>query len=123
MKYVVEAAEHLETQDMPDGPIHFTDPEDESRTICGTDNPRRTPTQAATSCVRCQRKLEEQRLEEERLLGSGDTTRLDDDLLVDCDQEDGPCLAKRDPQTLEEFKAAYEHWAEHGLLAGCSHAR
>jgi hypothetical protein len=33
------------------------------------------------------------------------------------------CKAKDKPETLEEYKAAYEHWRRHQYLAGCSHAR
>jgi hypothetical protein len=40
--------------------------------------------------------------------------------IVDCDDN---CGAKLDPQTFEEYKAAYEHWRGHGCLDGCAHAR
>jgi hypothetical protein len=33
------------------------------------------------------------------------------------------CKAKDKPETLEEYKAAYEHWRRHQYLRGCSHAR
>jgi hypothetical protein len=33
------------------------------------------------------------------------------------------CKAKDKPETLEEYKAAYEHWRRHQYLCGCSHAR
>ena len=42
------------------------------------------------------------------------------DKYVDCDDD---CLALEDPKTAEEIKLAYEHWADHGSLSGCSHGR
>ena len=33
------------------------------------------------------------------------------------------CQAKDEPNTLEEYIAAYEHWRKHRFLSGCSHAR
>jgi hypothetical protein len=38
---------------------------------------------------------------------------------VSCDDDD--CRALDDPQTLEEWRAAAEHWREHSLYHGCSH--
>jgi hypothetical protein len=40
--------------------------------------------------------------------------------IVKCD--DG-CPAKLDPTTLEEYRAAVEHWRHHHLYSGCSHGR
>ena len=37
---------------------------------------------------------------------------------VSCDQE---CGALDEPVTFVEYKKAYEHWANHGNLSGCSH--
>lgn len=34
---------------------------------------------------------------------------------------DAFCGASDQPETLEEYKAAYEHWRRHGYLYGCSH--
>lgn len=31
------------------------------------------------------------------------------------------CGALDDPQTLEELRAALEHWRSHGFMSGCSH--
>jgi hypothetical protein len=39
---------------------------------------------------------------------------------VACDER---CQAKDKPETLEDYKKAYEHWRKHQYLAGCSHAR
>ena len=39
-------------------------------------------------------------------------------LHVDCDRA---CLALTDPQTVEELRAALEHWRDHSYLSGCSH--
>ena len=39
---------------------------------------------------------------------------------VDCDDN---CGAKKEPQTIEELRAAVEHWRDHRLLSGCSHSR
>lgn len=41
--------------------------------------------------------------------------------LVKCDKYD--CRAKKDPRTLEEYKEALEHWKNHSLYCGCSHAK
>lgn len=46
--------------------------------------------------------------EEDRLAG-----------LVECDSF---CKAKEEPETLEEYKATLEHYKNHSLLSGCSHA-
>ncbi len=35
---------------------------------------------------------------------------------VDCE-----CKALREPETFEEYKAAYEHWKSHSRYGGCSH--
>ncbi len=40
--------------------------------------------------------------------------------LVSCD--DFKCQAKEEPETLEEYKLALEHWQGHSWLSGCSHA-
>jgi hypothetical protein len=37
---------------------------------------------------------------------------------VDCDEG---CKALTDPVTLDEVKAALEHWRDHMVLSGCSH--
>ena len=37
---------------------------------------------------------------------------------VDCDDN---CGALYNPETLEEYKKALEHWANHSFSAGCSH--
>ena len=37
---------------------------------------------------------------------------------VDCDAN---CKAMDDPQTVDELRAAYEHWRRHEYTAGCSH--
>lgn len=39
---------------------------------------------------------------------------------VPCDES---CKALNHPQTLEEYKAALDHWKNHKYLAGCSHSR
>jgi hypothetical protein len=31
------------------------------------------------------------------------------------------CAAVFDPQTPDEYRAAYEHWSDHGYISGCSH--
>ena len=38
--------------------------------------------------------------------------------VVDCDDK---CGALNHPRTFEDYKKAYEHWADHSSLAGCSH--
>ena len=38
---------------------------------------------------------------------------------VDCDQN---CRALEDPQTVDQVKAALDHWKNHHWLGGCSHA-
>ncbi len=38
---------------------------------------------------------------------------------VECDSS---CKAKEQPETLEEYKATLEHYKNHSLLSGCSHA-
>lgn len=40
---------------------------------------------------------------------------------VECDNPN--CEALDQPETLEEYKIAYEHWRKHSYLSGCSHAR
>lgn len=37
---------------------------------------------------------------------------------VHCDNN---CFARVDPVTIEEFKAALEHWRDHPWMHGCSH--
>ncbi len=37
---------------------------------------------------------------------------------VECDDN---CGALDEPETLEELRAAYEHWRVHGHWAGCAH--
>ena len=37
---------------------------------------------------------------------------------VSCDHD---CRALNDPQTVDELRAAYEHWRDHGYLSGCAH--
>ena len=37
---------------------------------------------------------------------------------VDCDEN---CKALENPRTFKDYKKAYEHWSNHGYLAGCSH--
>jgi hypothetical protein len=39
--------------------------------------------------------------------------------LVPCDDAD--CTALDQPESIEEFVAAVEHWREHSYLSGCSH--
>jgi len=39
---------------------------------------------------------------------------------VECDDD---CKALDEPVTLEEFRAALEHWEGHGVSYGCSHGR
>lgn len=39
--------------------------------------------------------------------------------LVRCDSF---CRAKKEPVTLDEYRAALEHWRSHSYLSGCSHA-
>ena len=34
---------------------------------------------------------------------------------------DSNCGAKVTPETLEEYKAAFDHWQNHGCLGGCAH--
>lgn len=38
--------------------------------------------------------------------------------IVDCDDD---CQARLEPETPEEYRAALDHWIEHGYLRGCSH--
>lgn len=38
---------------------------------------------------------------------------------VNCDSSD--CVALKNPQTLEEYKEALDHWMNHNYLSGCSH--
>lgn len=33
------------------------------------------------------------------------------------------CRALKDPQTLDEWRDAAEHWRSHSCLGGCSHSR
>jgi hypothetical protein len=40
---------------------------------------------------------------------------------VECDEDCG-AFEEPDPNSLEELRAALEHWREHGYLHGCSHA-
>ena len=40
------------------------------------------------------------------------------DVHVDCDER---CKALTNPQTVEELRAALEHWRVHQHLCGCSH--
>jgi hypothetical protein len=40
---------------------------------------------------------------------------------VGCDSKDCRALAEPDLEDLEQVRAAYEHWADHGYLYGCSH--
>jgi hypothetical protein len=40
--------------------------------------------------------------------------------LVSCDDF---CGAKKEPETLEEYKATLEHYRDHGFLGGCSHGQ
>jgi hypothetical protein len=40
--------------------------------------------------------------------------------LVDCDNK---CGAKLAPQTVDELRAALEHWRFHSESTGCSHGR
>ena len=42
----------------------------------------------------------------------------DCEIHVDCDNW---CGALREPRTLAEFRAALDHWQDHGFLSGCSH--
>lgn len=37
---------------------------------------------------------------------------------VECDER---CGALEDPQTLDEYKVALDHWRYHEVLGGCSH--
>ena len=37
---------------------------------------------------------------------------------VSCDNN---CLALLNPNTLEDYKLAYEHWRDHSCNYGCSH--
>lgn len=39
--------------------------------------------------------------------------------LVACDGYN--CIALQEPQTLEEYKVALDHWENHSWLHGCSH--
>jgi len=34
---------------------------------------------------------------------------------------DSNCNALTNPRTFDDYKKAYEHWSDHGYLAGCSH--
>ena len=48
-----------------------------------------------------------------------DSADVDDESgLVNCDQN---CGALKHPETLEEYRAALEHWTSHTVLHGCSH--
>lgn len=38
---------------------------------------------------------------------------------VSCDEN---CQALNEPETVEELRAALDHWQSHGYLHGCSHA-
>lgn len=40
------------------------------------------------------------------------------DVHVDCDRG---CKALNKPETIEELRAALEHWRDHCYLSGCSH--
>lgn len=40
--------------------------------------------------------------------------------IVTCDEG---CGAFQEPRTLDEYKAAYEHWWSHEYLGGCSHGQ
>lgn len=42
--------------------------------------------------------------------------------LVYCDDDCG-AYADPDPNSLEELRAALDHWENHSYLSGCSHAR
>lgn len=42
----------------------------------------------------------------------------DERATVGCDMD---CGALQEPQSLEEYKAALEHWRSHGYMYGCSH--
>lgn len=35
--------------------------------------------------------------------------------------DDANCCALKAPVTLDDYKAAYEHWKSHRLQSGCSH--
>lgn len=48
----------------------------------------------------------------------------DDEWVDECPQHvscDAGCKALQDPETLDEWKAAAEHWQSHSYTAGCSH--
>lgn len=51
---------------------------------------------------------------------SEEQTRQANRKRVECDEQ---CRAFDEPETLDEFVDAYEHWRNHDVLAGCSHAR
>jgi len=38
--------------------------------------------------------------------------------IVECDTN---CGALNHPRTFEDYRKAYEHWANHRSLSGCSH--
>ena len=42
----------------------------------------------------------------------------DETTTVDCDEN---CGAVEEPTSVEEFRAAYEHWRSHSWLFGCAH--
>lgn len=37
--------------------------------------------------------------------------------------DDPRCRALQEPETIEEVRAAMEHWRDHSHLSGCSHGR
>jgi hypothetical protein len=49
-----------------------------------------------------------------------ETQTVDERATVDCDEG---CGAFKEPQTLDEYKAALDHWRTHDYLCGCSHGR
>jgi hypothetical protein len=53
------------------------------------------------------------------MLANHEFVNWSDTPYVGCDE---PCFALENPQTLEEYQAAHDHWKNHGWLSGCSHA-
>jgi hypothetical protein len=49
--------------------------------------------------------------------------RMDADVAAGKVRCDEFCGASAEPETDEEYRAAYKHWRHHGNLYGCSHGR
>lgn len=54
----------------------------------------------------------------QKKLDDGDYVDFNETPFLSCDEN---CFALREPQTIDEFKAALEHWKSHSVDCGCSH--